>query len=156
MSEKNIWNGNPSQWIGLPVHLFWLFLPLLLLFLLSTDYLLIPFIWLGIGLFKSIWEYLQIKFHKIEITNQRMIEEVGVLSKTTHELELFRVKDISLYQPFILRLVGLSHIHLLTSDKTSPSVIIPGISGGKELKEKLRTIVDKERTRKNVVERDFE
>ena len=85
-----------------------------------------------------------------------MIEEVGVLSKTTHELELFRVKDISLYQPFILRLVGLSHIHLLTSDKTSPSVIIPGISGGKELKEKLRTIVDKERTRKNVVERDFE
>jgi hypothetical protein len=55
-----------------------------------------------------------------------------------------------------MRLVGLSIITLITSDKTSPQVSLTGIKGGKSLKEDLRKIVEIERERKKVYERDFE
>jgi hypothetical protein len=82
--------------------------------------------------------------------------EMGVLSKTTNELELFRVKDFRLDQPFILRLVGLSNIVLITSDRTNKYVVIKGVKDGKSLIEEIRTLVDKRRDEKGVVERDFE
>ena len=138
MEEKEIWRGRPSQWIN--------FGAFLLCFL---------FIWLVIPLFIALWKYLSVRTWKITITDQRMIEEKGVLSITTDELELYRVKDIRLEQPFLLRLVGLSNIVMSTSDKTHPQVIIPAIKDGKVLREELRLAVDKRREVKRVRETDF-
>ena len=140
MSEKDIWNGTPSQWINFTSYLFWL----------------LPLGWLGLGVLISLWKYLTIKTWKFRITNERIIDEKGVLSKITNELELFRVKDITFHQPFWLRLVGLSNIHLITSDKSNPLFIIPGVKNGKELREELRIVIDKRRTDKGVIERDFD
>ena len=140
MSEKDIWNGTPSQWINFNSYLFWL----------------LPLGWFGLGVLISLWKYLTVKTWKFRITNERIIDEKGVLSKVTNELELFRVKDITLQQPFWLRLVGLSNIHLVTSDRSNPVFIIPGVKNGKGLREELRSVIDKRRTEKGVVERDFE
>ncbi|MDC1451428.1 PH domain-containing protein [Vicingaceae bacterium] len=140
MEEKDIWNGTPSQWTNFSSYLFWL----------------IPLGWLGLGVLISLWKYLTVKTWKFKITNQRITDEKGVLSKVTNELELFRVKDITLVQPFWLRLVGLSNIVLVTSDKSNPLFVIPGVKNGKELREELRTVVDKRRTEKGVVERDYD
>jgi|TARA_B110000459_G_C16202788_1_gene312983 membrane protein YdbS with pleckstrin-like domain len=140
MSEKEIWNGNPSQWTGFSYYI--ICIPIIVLF--------------GLGLLMGLWRYLTIKTWKIRVTNQRIIDVKGVLSKTTEELELFRVKDITLHQPFWLRLVGLSNIHLRTSDKSNRLYILPGVKNGQELREKLRIVVDKRRTEKGVVERDFD
>ena len=104
MSEKTVWEGTPSQLVNLSSYLFWL----------------VPLFWLGLGLIISLWKFLKIRTWKIKITNERIIEEKGVFSKTTNELELFRVKDIILHQSFWYRLLGISNIHLRTSDKTSP------------------------------------
>tara|TARA_B110000003_G_scaffold256242_1_gene273652 strand:+ start:299 stop:616 length:318 start_codon:yes stop_codon:yes gene_type:complete len=104
----------------------------------------------------GIWRFLTIRTWKITITNQRIIEEKGVLSKTTNELELFRVKDLKLDQPFFLRLVGLSNIILLTSDRTNKRYVIEGVDNGKDLREKLRVSVEKRRDEKKVREVDFE
>ena len=76
--------------------------------------------------------------------------------KTTEELELFRVKDIRLDQPFWLRLVGLSNIILVTSDKTSSKYIIPAIKNGTKIREEIRAAVDQRRDEKGVRETDFE
>jgi len=140
MSEKDIWSGAPSQWISFGFYL--ICIPLVFVF--------------GLGLLMALWRYLTIRTWSIRVTNQRIIDEQGVLSKTTEELELFRVKDITLHQPFWLRLVGLSNIHLQTSDRSNPLYILPGIKNGKELREELRTIVETRRTDKGVVERDFD
>ena len=138
--EETIWEGNPSHWTSFPFYFISvLFIPLL-----------------GIGLIMGIWRYLTIKYWKITITNQRIIEEKGVLSKTTNELELFRVKDLKLDQPFFLRIVGLSNIILLTSDRTNKRYLIEGVDNGKELREKLRVSVEKRRDEKKVREVDFE
>ena len=55
-----------------------------------------------------------------DLFHERIIEEKGVFV----ELELFRVKDITLHQSFWYRLLGISNIHLRTSDKTSPLVTL--------------------------------
>jgi len=140
MSEKEIWSGTPSQWVGFTSYLFWL----------------LPMGWMGLGVLISIWKYLTIKTWRIRVTNERIIEEKGVLSKVTNELELFRVKDITLDEPFWLRLVGLCNIRLVTSDRTNPLYTLPGVSNGKQLREELRTVIDERRTEKGVVERDFD
>ena len=140
MSEKEIWSGAPSQWTSFGFYL--ICIPLVFVF--------------GLGLVMALWRYLTIRTWTIRVTNQRIIDEQGVLSKTTEELELFRVKDITLQQPFWLRLVGLSSIQLKTSDRSDPLYILPGIRNGKGLREELRTVVDKRRTEKGVVERDFD
>jgi len=138
--EETIWEGNPSHWTSFPFYFIsFLFIPLL-----------------GIGLIMGIWRYLTIRTWKIKITNQRIIEEKGVLSKTTNELELFRVKDLKLDQPFFLRLVGLSNIILMTSDRTNKRYLIEGVDNGKDLREKLRVSVEKRRDEKKVREVDFE
>ena len=139
--EQNIWEGSPSHWTKFINYILWLIL-------------LIPT--LGVSLLFILWTYLTIRTWKITITSQRVIEEKGVLSKTTNELELFRVKDIRLDQPFFLRLVGLSNIVLITSDRTNKYVTIKGVKDGKSLREDIRTSVDKRRDEKGVVERDFE
>jgi uncharacterized membrane protein YdbT with pleckstrin-like domain len=139
MDEKLIWKGNPSQWINL-----------------GTYILCVLFCWLIIPIFIAIWRFLAVRAWTMEITDQRLIDERGVFSKTTDEIELFRVKDIRLEQPFLLRLVGLSNIILMTSDKTHPVFRIPAIRDGKNIKEKLRVAVDIRRDLKGVKETDFE
>ena len=138
--EENIWEGNPSHWTSF------------LYYVISL--ILVPVF--GLGAIMLIWRWLTIRTWKITVTNQRIIEEKGVLSKTTNELELFRVKDLKLDQPFFLRLVGLSNIILFTSDQTNKRYVIEGVRDGKELKEKLRASVDKRRDEKKVREVDFE
>jgi len=139
MEEKLIWKGNPSQWINFGTYL-----------------LCILFCWLIIPIFIALWRFLVVKAWKIEITDQRIINEKGVFSKTTDELELFRVKDIRLEEPFLFRLVGLSSLILATSDKTHPVFKIPALKDGKNIKEKLRIAVDIRRDLKGVKETDFE
>lgn len=138
--ENTIWEGSPSHWTSFTYYLLCL--------------ILTPVF--GLGVLMGLWRYLTIRTWKITITSQRMIEEKGVLSKTTNELELFRVKDIRLDQPFFLRLVGLSNLILFTSDRTSKVIKIEGVENGKELREQIRISVDKRRDEKGVVERDFE
>ena len=139
MEERKIWKGSPSQWTNFGTYVF-----------------CILFSWLVIPILIALWRFLVVKNWKIEITDQRLIEEKGVLSKTTDELELFRVKDIRLDQPFFLRLVGLSNVILETSDRSHSIVKIPAIKDGKNLREQLRTAVDLRRDKKRVRETDFE
>jgi uncharacterized membrane protein YdbT with pleckstrin-like domain len=104
----------------------------------------------------AIWKYLYTKYRIFTITNERITETTGVFSKTTDELELYRVKDLRLEQPFLLRLVKLSNIILNTSDRTHSVVFIPAIAHGNEIREQLRKAIEERRDLKGVKETDFE
>jgi uncharacterized membrane protein YdbT with pleckstrin-like domain len=138
IEEKLIWKGNASQWN------------------FGTYLLCFLFIWLVIPIFIALWKFFLVKTWTIEITDQRIIEEKGIFTKTTDELELYRVKDIRLEEPFLLRLVGLSNILMNTSDRTHPIYKIPAIKNGKSVREELRLAVDIRREKKQVRETDFE
>ncbi len=133
--ETILWKGTPSQWIN--------FMAFISCILIIT----IPFVF---------WIWLKTRNRKFEITNERIIETNGVFSRKTSELELYRVKDLQLEEPFFLRLVKLSNIQMLTSDRTNPVYSIPGIPNGVVLKEKLRKAIEHRRDVKRVRETDFE
>ena len=137
--ERDIWYGTPSQVINLGSFIF-----------------LGLFFWLVIPLLIILWKWLTIKYTKYELTTQRLRTRYGILNKKTDELELYRVRDYKLVQPFFLRIFSLSNIVLETSDKSHPQVILQAIPNGEQLREKLRTHVEECRMKKRVREVDFE
>lgn len=137
--EKKVWSGTPSQVINL-----------------GTFILCGLFFWLLFPLFIALWKWLEVKNVKYELTNQRLRTRYGVLNKKADELELYRVRDYKLEQPFFLRLFSLGNVILITSDKSTPVVVIKAIPNGEELREKIRRYVEECRTRKGVREVDIE
>jgi uncharacterized membrane protein YdbT with pleckstrin-like domain len=140
MEEKTIFKGSPSQVTNFGFYI-------LCVILLPA---------FGLGLIMFLVRFLKTRFTKFEITDERIIEQTGVLSRKTDETELYRVKDIKLEEPFFLRMFGLSTILLVTSDKTSPIIKIHGVKNGNDLRKELRAIVEIRRDKKGVKERDFE
>lgn len=137
--EQKIWEGTPSQWSNF-------------VFYLLCSVLIIAY---GFGLILALWKYLDTRYNKIQISDQRIIEQRGILSITINQLELYRVKDIKIEQPLILRIFGLSTIVMHTSDSTNPLYILKGIDNGIELTEKIRKATDQRRDIKGVKELDF-
>jgi uncharacterized membrane protein YdbT with pleckstrin-like domain len=107
----------------------------------------VPFIWAF-----SAW--LKTHNHRYTISSERLMEEEGVLSKVTDELELFRVKDITYAQPFSMRIFGCGNIILDTSDKSTPIVVLHGIKNARPVIELLRKNVQFMREKKGVREID--
>ena len=94
------------------------------------------------------WKYLTIRCQRYELTTQRLKTQKGVFSKTTHELELYRVKDIMLQQPFFLRLFGLGNVVLMTSDVSTPELTLRAIPDAATFRDKLRQCVEERRDQK--------
>jgi hypothetical protein len=81
---------------------------------------------------------------------------VGVLSRQRSDLELYRVKDTTLDEPLVLRLVSLGNIRLESSDRSSPSMIIPAVRNAEQVRQKIRTHVEEMRMLRRVRELDME
>jgi uncharacterized membrane protein YdbT with pleckstrin-like domain len=80
----------------------------------------------------------------------------GIFSKITETLELYRVKDIEILQPFFNRMLGLENIKVNTSDLSSPVVFLEGIPQSVGLADKMRNAVETIRMQKKVREIDIE
>jgi uncharacterized membrane protein YdbT with pleckstrin-like domain len=91
-----------------------------------------------------------------EITSERIRITHGLLTRRTDELELYRVKDTSLIEPFFYRLFSAANIFVATSDATTPQLELRGIKNGKEVREQLRQGVEECRTRKGAQVREME
>lgn len=132
--ETAIWEGRPSQWTNIVA------------FLLCV--LIIPIPW-------AIYRWLAIRCTKFTLTSQRLRMEEGILSRRFDDIELYRVKDLTLHQPFIQRLVGLGTIRLLTSDATHPTLTLPAISDPMEVRDVIRQQVEHMRRERGVRELDI-
>lgn len=92
--------------------------------------------------------------HRYTLTDQRLQERSGILSVTTETLELYRVKDISVQQPLLQRLFGRGCIRLVTSDRSSPRVVLNAIPDPRSVADLLRACVERCRVAKGVREID--
>jgi uncharacterized membrane protein YdbT with pleckstrin-like domain len=133
-TEQVLWQGSPSQWTN-----FWPFVLCLLV---------IPIPW-------AIWRWLETRMFSYEVTDQRIRIRQGVFSRRTDSLELYRVKDASFVQPFVMRLVGIGNVALETSDSSNPLLVIRGVPDADALRERILKAVDVIRDRKGVREVDF-
>lgn len=166
--EKIIFRGSPSQIVNFNSFTLCAILFVLILFLPSlvnkyladllgnfTNHVMlaikflffVPAIW-------AFWIWVKVKTHRYTITTERLMEEYGVFSKETNELELYRVKDITFIQPFSLRMFGCGNVVLDTSDKSTPIIVMHAVKDGRKLLDRLRHQVQLMRDRKGVREID--
>lgn len=135
MAEETLWSGTSSQLKNLGVYLLCI--------------LVIPIPW-------AIAAWLRVKTTTYRLTNERLITERGIFSKTTDTLELYRVRDLQITAPFFQRLMGLQTVHLLTADTSTPCLILDYMPVAAGLPDKLRVQVEEMRMRKRVRTLDVE
>ena len=130
MTDEQIeWTGHPSQWQNLG----WFVLCLLI-----------------IPIPAAIWKWLETRSTVYTLTDQRLKFTRGVFSKTTEDLELYRVRDTKFQQSFFERLAGLGAIELYSTDETSPTIRLPFIADAEAVREKIRALVEARRDAKRV------
>lgn len=141
--EEHAWSGSPSQVLNTGTFVVCGLLSLTVILAIAA----IPY---------AIWHWLVVKNTKYELTTQRLKTHTGVLSKNTEEMELYRVKDLKLEQPWYLRLFGLSNVALISSDTTTPATTIRAVPDAQGLREKIRALVEERRDQKRVRLTEFE
>ena len=95
-------------------------------------------------------KWLQNRCRRYEITTERLRVSRGVFSRTTDEVELYRVKDYVLIEPIFLRLFGLGNIVLTTTDDANQRVVLEAVPNAKALRDELRKCVEICRDKKRV------
>ena len=100
------------------------------------------------------YHYLQLKFKIFKISNQRIEKTEGIISRTTTNLELYRVKDLKLNRSLIQRMVGIGSIELYTSDQSDHSFSMNGIKNYEEIYRTIRHHVESTRIARGVREVD--
>ena len=166
MAEETVWRGSVSQWKNFGFFLLQILFAaaIVVLFALAvrsaspevknlSPYILIL---LAVPIFIAAKRYLQTKCTVYEVTSERVKTTEGVFSKVTDTLELYRVKDIEMRQPFLHRLCGIENVQLNTSDASSPFVRIEAIPHSVGLGDKIRNQVETIRQQKGVREIDVE
>ena len=131
--NKILWKDSPSQ-----ISNFWTY---------------IFFFW---TIILPIMAYLQTRFTIYEMDSERFRVKKGMLNQNIEETELYRIKDFSILKPFFLRIFGLGHLVLTTSDKNNKYLKILAIKEVETLKDMMRDLVEKRRKDTGTKEVDFE
>jgi membrane protein YdbS with pleckstrin-like domain len=161
LEEEELWRGHPSQVLNLAIYAFWALILIIaagLVVMLWQDYtygaLLIFGIVALVALGQSAWAYFHLRMIEYIITTQRVRVISGLFSKEVQEIELFRVKDTAARQAFFQRLFGLGTITVLSGDEGHPRLVLDGVPGAIEMRERLRQEVLSLRQRLGVRELD--
>ena len=104
----------------------------------------IPFVVLGL------YKYFLIISSTFYLSDQQLIIQRGVFTKTVNYLELYRIKDILVEQPFWMKTLGLMNTTLLSFDKEESLLVLKGIKIS-DLPQSIRNHVQECRQRNKVL-----
>lgn len=112
----------------------------------------------GVGLVIIALRWLQNIATSYELTDQRLIIRTGILNKKTDEIELYRVKDVTVAYSLINQWVDIGAISITSSDPTTQggTLVLRDIPRARAIREELRTLVDKARQARRVREMDVD
>jgi uncharacterized membrane protein YdbT with pleckstrin-like domain len=103
-----------------------------------------------VGLFVLLRVWHKCASRQYRLTTQRLFLRRGVIAKDSQELELYRVKDVTVTQSFLQRLMGYGSITILSDDESNPRLTLIGVRNPVEVKETLRTHYRAARKREGV------
>jgi uncharacterized membrane protein YdbT with pleckstrin-like domain len=152
--EETVWHGTPST-IVLLMKFFVLALILIGVPLLArwvagrtpnpdTSANVINVGWylalaLGLAQFLSIAiGYFRLRSTLYTVTNQRVIIEQGMLSKSLTEIDLRTIDDTQFFQTLVDRMLGIGNVILVSSDKTAPMLMLRAIRDPRGVRETIR------------------
>jgi len=153
--ESLVWKGSPSQWTNFGRYLLCVLLTGVVVAVYHFSSLgPIALAGLALPLILAFACWLGTRAHVYQVTTERVQETTGILSRHTSELELYRVRDYQVEEPFWLRLVGRGNIILSSADRTTSEFLLRAVPHAAVLKDKIRTHTETMRQRRGV--RDIE
>src|SRR5215470_10677819 len=81
---------------------------------------------------------MRLRTTKYRLTNQRLVVEQGILSRTLHEVDLRTVDDSGFSQSPLERLQGIGTVWIVASDRAMPRLRLVGIPDPRALRERIR------------------
>ena len=93
---------------------------------------------------------LPISFTKYALSEDRIFLETGLLNVEYEEINLYRVKDLTLKISFGQKIFGVGSIIVHSADETNAHLEIRNVKNPKEVKELLHTSVEKARASANI------
>jgi uncharacterized membrane protein YdbT with pleckstrin-like domain len=152
--EETLWQGTPSvallagHFAGIVLVL--VAVPLLAHFFASTmpemDRAagMVRFGWLATAILVAIQSiallvaWVRLRSTMYRVTNQRVLVEQGVFSKTVDEIDLRYVDDSTFTQSLVERILGIGSVTLISSDKSSPRYVLRSIRDPRGVREMIR------------------
>jgi hypothetical protein len=71
-------------------------------------------------------------------TNQRIVVEHGVFSKSLEEIDMRLIDDTEFHQSFVERLFGIGEVWIVSTDKVAPRIMLHGIRDPRKIRELIR------------------
>jgi membrane protein YdbS with pleckstrin-like domain len=146
VAEETLWKGTPSA-IVLVGNAIWIALIVIgaLLLVQTMPYDKRPFVWWITGALvvliaiHALFSYLRIVSTIYTVTNQRVMIERGMLSKSLSEIDLRYIDDSNFSQGAIERLLGIGQVTLISSDKANPVYTLQNIKDPRGVRELIRS-----------------
>lgn len=124
-TETDVWEGRPSQLGNIPLFIICLVLS-----------------WLIIPLLVMIWVWLDTRFTRYKLTTERLVSTTGILNRMTNQMELYRVRDYQIEEPFWMRFFGLANIYVISTDRTNKDLEVKAIADSSDLVALIREQVE--------------
>lgn len=142
-----------------PIQFFLDELPLIFLMpVLFCVWAIYPF-WWGVfvplifgGFLLLLIRFLYLKSILFEITDQQLKFSHGLFTKSTEYIELYRIVDYSEHSSLTQKLYGLKTVSVISTDKTSPVLLLKGIDNKLDIIPVLRLRSELNKKRMGVYE----
>jgi hypothetical protein len=92
----------------------------------------------GARLVRLGWRMLVLRSQRYGVSNQRIMMESGVFSKTLVEIDVRTIDDITFHQTFVERMLGIGQIAVLSSEPSTPRVKLVGVPDPRAVRELVR------------------
>ena len=93
-------------------------------------------------------------FTKYALTDDRLFITTGLLKTVEDEVRLYRIMDLSLSQTLSQKIFGIGTIQVSSADKSMKDFEIKNIKKPREVKEQLSRLVEENRDKKRVTNRE--
>ena len=94
-------------------------------------------------------------FTKYALTDDRLFITTGLLKTVEDEVRLYRIMDLSLSQTLSQKIFGIGTIQVSSADKSMRDFEIKNIKKPRDVKEQLSKLVEENRDKKRVTNREF-
>lgn len=113
------------------------------------------FCWLLLPVGWAIFRAWRTAKHRYVLTDQRLLEESGIIVKRVETLELYRVKDLSVSGTVLQTLFGRGQIIIQSTDATTPTLTVNAVPNPVAVSHLIRDAVEKCRVAKGVRAFDY-
>jgi uncharacterized membrane protein YdbT with pleckstrin-like domain len=87
---------------------------------------------------------------RYRVTSERIETREGIVNRRSRFIDLYRIEDFEVDEPFFLRMRGAGNLIVRSMDKDQPVAALLAVPNVRDVYERVRTLAREERARKGV------